>query len=233
MESKSGGAHQGGREAAQRAGAGGGGPVLARTAAMFDELAAGYDADGVHERVAAALVAFMDLPAGGGLVVDVAAGTGAGALAVVRAGGGWRVLAVDVSARMLTVGRARAAETDPDGRVGWVRAAGLALPVADGAVDAVVCASSAHFLGVAALGQWRRVLRAGGRLGFTVPAAAGFDPSPAMRQVMPTGVAALPGEVGALVAATERADFARVRAREIDLPGAPHRQVVLLAATRA
>jgi SAM-dependent methyltransferase len=114
-----------------------------------------------------------------GAVADVACGTGAVALAVARSrpGGSAPVLAVDISAGMVAAGRARAKESGLVDAIDWRVGPAVPLPVADASLDVVLCASSLHFLGARALADWRRVLRTGGRPGFTPPVASGFRPS--------------------------------------------------------
>lgn len=114
----------------------------------------GDDLDRIVELVAASQPA---------LVVDVATGPGSTALALAPVAG--EVLGTDVSPGMLTAGTTRAAEAGlANVRFAEVPADALGLP--DGAADAVVCRIAAHhFPDVpAALAEWRRVLRPGGRL---------------------------------------------------------------------
>ncbi|MFJ7159188.1 class I SAM-dependent methyltransferase [Streptomyces sp. NPDC101118] len=146
-----------------------------RMAAAFDGLAEAYD-DAHHDGIARALVGWL-APGGGEAVADVACGTGAVALAVVAAGGGEvPVLAVDLSAGMVAAGRARGERAGVGGAVDWRVGPAVPLPVADGALDVVLCASSLHFLGAAALDDWLRAVRPGGRVGFTLPVASRFRP---------------------------------------------------------
>jgi SAM-dependent methyltransferase len=98
------------------------------------------------------------------LVLDTGCGTGRHALAL--AARGVRVVGVDNAARLLEVAR-RAAGAAPWPR--FVRATYDALPFADATFDAVLClGSSLGYQGEAgdraALGEFRRVLRAGARL---------------------------------------------------------------------
>ncbi len=149
--------------------------------ALFDAAADAYDDDPHHAVVAGLLVGLLRPAPRPGLVVDVATGTGAAALAALHALAPERVVAVDISPRMIE----RAAAKDPDGRIEWRVAPAVPLDIADGAADVVLCASALHFLGAPALPDWRRVLRPGGQLAFSIPAAAGFHPSPAFRASMP------------------------------------------------
>lgn len=152
--------------------------------AVFDAAADAYDEDPHHGVIAELLVA--DLPRRSfPLVVDVATGTGVAAFAALRALDPARVLAVDISPRMVEQARAKAAGQDPEGRIEWQVAPAVPLPQPDGSTDLVVCASALHFLGAAALRDWRRVLRPGGLAAFSIPMAAEFRPSPAFRNLLP------------------------------------------------
>ncbi|MGX1127973.1 ubiquinone/menaquinone biosynthesis C-methylase UbiE [Streptomyces glaucescens] len=149
----------------------------ATLAGVFDDLADGYDHEH-HEEIARALIAWV-APGTVDAVADVACG--AGAVAVQLARGRERtarpVLAVDLSSRMIAVGRARAAGLVPDTAVDWRVGDAVPLPVADRSLDLVLCASSLHFLGRRAPADWRRALRPGGRVGFSLPLATHFRPS--------------------------------------------------------
>ncbi|MFI8824366.1 class I SAM-dependent methyltransferase [Streptomyces sp. NPDC053431] len=150
-----------------------------RMAQAFDALSGTYD-DAHHDAVAAELTAWL-APSAGEAVADAACGTGAVALAVAAR---WRdsgatalpVLAVDLSAGMVAAGRARAERAGRAGAVDWRVGPAVPLPVGDGALDVVLCASSLHFLGKAALADWLRAVRPGGRVGFSLPVASTFRP---------------------------------------------------------
>ena len=155
-------------------------------AAFFDSTADGYDDDPHHGVIADLLLAGLPRPAAPPrLVVDVATGTGVAAFAALRALAPARVLAVDISPGMVERARVKAATADPEGRVEWRVAPAVPLPLPDGTADVVLCASALHFLGPAALHDWRRVLRSGGRAAFSIPAAADFRPSPAFHALVP------------------------------------------------
>ena len=133
--------------------------------AYFDSIA--EDWDGWHDRdleqqqLTAGLVEF-------GLgrdetVLDVGCGTGnltRALLAQLDSAG--RVLAVDPSAGMLDVARAKI----DDGRVRWLQAPVEALPLSDDSVDRVICYSMWPHVADAAVAarELRRVLRPGGKL---------------------------------------------------------------------
>ncbi|MEW1893602.1 methyltransferase domain-containing protein [Streptomyces sp. IBSBF 3010] len=142
-------------------------------AGLFDDLADSYDHDH-HEGIADALLA-RAWPGTYDAVADVACGAGAVALRLARArpDSAPPVLAVDISPRMIEAGRGRAV----GGAVDWRVADAVPLPVPDGSLDAVFCASSLHFLGCRALADWRRVLRPGGRVAYSLPLAGHFRPS--------------------------------------------------------
>lgn len=140
----------------------------------FDELAPEYD-HGHHDAVAHALVDFAR-PVSSGTAADVACGSGAVAvtLAASRDADAAPVLAVDLSPAMIESGRERAERAGVTGRIEWRVGEAVPLPVPDASLDLICCASSLHFLGAAALADWRRALRPGGQIAFTLPAASGF-----------------------------------------------------------
>lgn len=156
-------------------------------AAAFDELAAGYDADGSHADVADRLVAlaaacFADREPK--VVLDAGTGTGAAARAALATFPGALVTAVDISAAMID--RARAITDQEAGdRISWLCAPAVPFPAADGSADLVLCASALHFLGLAALDDWRRVLRPGGLAAFTLPWRDRFRPGTAFAALLP------------------------------------------------
>ena len=126
---------------------------------LAGEVARAYSATGaawddgparLYGRLAAELVARSPIPLGGRRVLDLGAGTGAAGRAVAAVGG--RVVALDAAFGMLAPGARRR----PPAVVGDA----LALPLADGAVDAVVAACSLNHLPdpVAGLREARRVL---------------------------------------------------------------------------
>ncbi|MER6471478.1 class I SAM-dependent methyltransferase [Streptomyces collinus] len=149
----------------------------ATLAGAFDELAESYDHPH-HEEIARALIEWT-APWTAESIADVACGAGAVALqlARVRPATARAVLAVDLSAGMVAAGRVRAAAQGLAAAIDWRIADAVPLPVADHSLDAVLCASSLHFLGRRAPADWLRVLRPGGRVGFTLPLATHFRPS--------------------------------------------------------
>ena len=201
-----------------------------RMTQAFDDLSGGYD-DPHHDRIARALVA-LTAPTGAESVADAACGTGAAALAAAAARApahpAGPVLAVDLSPGMVAVGRARAARLGLAGAVDWRVAPAVPLPVPDGSLDVVLCASSLHFLGAAALADWLRALRPGGRVGFTLPLADGFHPRGVFAELLATDLA-LPATADDARALAREAGFVDPSAR---LLGAGARAVVLVRAHR-
>jgi ubiquinone/menaquinone biosynthesis C-methylase UbiE len=199
----------------------------ASVAGLFDGMAGTYDEDVFHTAVADALVA--GLPAGPELLLDVAAGTGAAAFASLRLEPA-RVLAVDLSPGMIARAEAKARELDPDRRITWRVGPALPMPAADRSADAVLCASSLHFLGAAALRDWLRVLRPGGRAAFSLPSATTFRPSATFAALVPADLP-LPSDEAAASALAVGAGFEDVTVRRLDADGERPRSVFLLHAT--
>lgn len=131
--------------------------------AMFDRIAPRYDlmnrlmTFGVDRAWRRRTIAALALEPGA-RVLDLACGSGDLAAEAERAGA--RVVGIDCSAGMLRRARARGLAC------GLVRGDALALPLADGSVDAVVSGFALrNFVDVpGALAESARVLRAGGRL---------------------------------------------------------------------
>lgn len=163
-------------------------------AARFDAAADAYDDDPHHVAIARQLVAGLRPVPAPELVVDVATGTGFAALAALETLAPRRVLAIDISPRMIEQAAAKAAA---DGRVEWRVAPAVPLDLPDGAADVVLCASALHLIGASALPEWRRVLRPGGQAAFSIPVAADFHPSPEFAASLPTDLAVPVDEVGA------------------------------------
>ncbi|GAA1179228.1 class I SAM-dependent methyltransferase [Kitasatospora gansuensis] len=156
-------------------------------ARAFDALSGDYD-DAHHDEIARSLTAWA-APTPAESVADVACGTGAVALAVAAGrkngtGGGGHLLAIDLSAGMVTAGQLRAERAGLAATIDWRVAPAVPLPVPDGSLDVILCASSLHFLGARALTDWLRALRPGGRVGFTLPVASQFRPSGAFAQLV-------------------------------------------------
>lgn len=147
-------------------------------AGLFDALADGYDraalrffpftADRLAQRLA---------PRPGEKVLDVATGTGAVAVAVAQRLPGGRVMAIDVSERMLDRAYANVRRMALH-NVDLHPMDAAALEFRDGYFDAITCSFGLFFLPdmLAALREWRRVLRPGGRILLTGFAADAFQP---------------------------------------------------------
>jgi SAM-dependent methyltransferase len=104
-------------------------------------------------------------------VLDVGCGSGGPALFLARAIG-CRVTGVDVNEAGIQAGRALTVQAGLDGEVRFRRAdVREPLPFTDGMFDAIVCMDAmCHLPGRGRLlGEWRRVLRPGGRLLYTDP----------------------------------------------------------------
>lgn len=158
----------------------------ARVARLFDQVADGYDraalrffpfaADRLAQRLA---------PRPGEKILDVATGTGAVAVAVAQrlsgneAGGG-RVMGVDISERMLDRAYANVRRMALH-NVDLHPMDAAALEFRDGYFDALSCSFGLFFLPdmAAALREWRRVLRPGGRLLLTSFGGDAFLPQAA------------------------------------------------------
>jgi len=114
-------------------------------------------------------------------VIDVAGGTGDVAFRIARAGGaGTRVTVCDINADMLEVGRARAAALGLDDIVTFAAGNAESLPFADRRFDACTIAFGIRNVPriEAALGEFFRVLRPGGRflcLEFSTVDVPGLD----------------------------------------------------------
>lgn len=128
------------------------------------------------EPVAAEVVRRAAL-AQGETVLDI--GTGTGTAAGMARGEGRRVIGVDGAAGMLEIARRQL----PD--VELVEANFLELPQADASVDVVLAVHALLFADdrVAALREWRRVVRAGGRLSLSVPGPGDVVPGTVLGSV--------------------------------------------------
>jgi SAM-dependent methyltransferase len=143
-------------------------------------------------------------------VLDVACGTGVVTrLAAERAGPRGRVMGLDLSPAMLAV--ARSLPPVEGAAIEWVQANALALPLMDGAIDAVLCQHGLQQLPdrPAALGEMRRVLAPGGRLAVSVWGR--IEGSPGMAAL----VDALEEHVGTAAADNRRLPFALGDAAEL------------------
>ncbi|MFB9931159.1 class I SAM-dependent methyltransferase [Amycolatopsis halotolerans] len=181
---------------------------------LFDADAAGYDEDTFHPYVAERLIG--GLAPKPTLLIDVAAGTGAAAYAALRQLEPTAVFAIDLSPAMIEIARAKAADRDPDGRISWHVGSAVPLPIGDGEADAVVCASALHFLGPRALADWRRVLRPGGKLAFSMVSSERFKPTGKFADVYPRDLR-VPGTLDEAAALATDAGFSSATAQHVTL----------------
>jgi ubiquinone/menaquinone biosynthesis C-methylase UbiE len=136
----------------------------------YAKLAPKYDERWDHytQRTLSAAIAQIDaaLPADrgeGGRVLDVACGTGRLEEMLLRRRPGVHIMGVDLSPDMIEVARQR---VDANGQVEWRVASADDIPVEDASFDVVTCNNAFHLIPDqhAALREFRRVLRPGGRL---------------------------------------------------------------------
>lgn len=124
----------------------------------------------------------------GDVVVDIASGTGAVARAAARAAGpDGRVIATDISARMLAY--ADRAPTPGSASIEARVSSALALDLADDSTDVVLCQQGLQFMDdqLAVLRECRRVLRPGGTIATAVWAAGErLDPFDAFADALST-----------------------------------------------
>ncbi|GFK93604.1 Demethylmenaquinone methyltransferase [Fundidesulfovibrio magnetotacticus] len=138
---------------------------------MFDTIAGGYDMQNSvlslridvlwRKRLARMLPADRPIT-----VADVAAGTAEVSLEIVRQRPLSRVVGIDFTPAMLRVGHAKLARREPRGRVRLAAGDARRLPLRDASVDAVTIAFGIRNVQerAAALGEFFRVLKPGGRL---------------------------------------------------------------------
>src|SRR5919198_2386130 len=138
-------------------------PPPSEVRTMFDRIAPVYDA--MNRIMTAGLdrrwrkLAVRDVVWPGDRVLDVCCGTGDLAVEAERRGG--RVVGLDFSERMLERARAKS------GTIEWVQGDALSLPFADGSFDAATVGFGVRNLDdlERGVGELRRVMRPGGRLG--------------------------------------------------------------------
>jgi len=153
-------------------------PATPASSAIFDATAEGYALTMAPSLrpVAGEVVRRAALQAGE-RVLDVGCGTGIAAGAARAAGA--EVVGLDGAAGMIAI--ARREVPGVDFRVGDFNA----LPWEDGAFDVVISSHALLFADdrVAALREWRRVCRAGGRLSLSVPGPEERTPGPLYAEV--------------------------------------------------
>lgn len=157
----------------------------ANTSALFDRLASGYD-NPAQRYFAFAADRLVDAvqPRRGEKVLDVATGTGHVATAAAQAvqghdsdGREGRVQAIDLSESMLDQAAAKARHLGLN-NIDFQCMDGEAPEYKSAYFDVVTCGFGLFFLPdmTSALGQWRRLLKPGGRVGFSSFAASAFLP---------------------------------------------------------
>lgn len=131
--------------------------------AVYDRIAESYAA--ARERPWPEVIDFTtDLPAGG-LVLDVGCGHGRHARPLALTG--HRVVGIDVSRRLLAIGKKATSAAREFRVIAWIGADATALPFPDATFDAALCIAVLHHLSsrderIRALSEMRRVLRPGG-----------------------------------------------------------------------
>ena len=136
----------------------------------FDDRAPTYDESAMHRDLASAVAAFADLT-DVGAVLDVATGTGLVLRALRDRGYTGSATGVDLSPRMIAETRRHL----PDAEL--LEADATHLPLGDGTFDLVTCVTGLQLFPhpVAAIAEWVRVLRPGGRA--VTATFLTFDPS--------------------------------------------------------
>lgn len=138
----------------------------AEVAAMFDEVASGYDRtnallSGGNATLWRIQTTRAVNPQPGERVLDLAAGTGTSSAALTKSGA--HVVAADFSAGMLAEGQRRLSS---NALIEWVQADAMALPFADGEFDAATISFGLRNVldPQKALAEMFRVLKPGGRI---------------------------------------------------------------------
>lgn len=145
----------------------------------FDLASTGYDSPAVRgiAQVARGLVEVAG-PRPGERVLDIATGTGTAAFAIAAAvGDGGSVVGVDIAEGMLAKARAKAAAGGV-ANVEFRREDATRLPFEDGSFDLAVAASCLFFMPDkrAAVKEWARVVRPGGKVAISCFGQACFQP---------------------------------------------------------
>ena len=151
-----------------------------RVAAVYDSASDTYDDPALSfwERFGSRTVERLGI-APGASILDVCCGSGASAIpAAQRVGPGGRVVAVDLSTRLLELGRAKGRRlglTHLEFRNGHLER----LDIPDGSFDAVICVFGVFFLPdmVGAVRHLWRHTRPGGRLAITTWGSGVFEPA--------------------------------------------------------
>ncbi len=138
---------------------------------MFETIAGGYDFQnsylslGIDIHWRKVLARLLRLPPGG-LILDVAVGTGEVAMAICRRHRDARVVGIDFSPAMLMVGRRKIGARGLDGRIAVAAGDGRLLPVRSDSVDAVTISFGIRNIEEKelVLREFQRVLKPGGQL---------------------------------------------------------------------
>ncbi len=146
----------------------------------FDLASPGYDRPAVRCLAdTARRLAALAGPTAGDRVLDIATGTGWAALeAAAAVGPPGSVVGVDLAEGMLALAREKAKAAGL-ANVDFKTADATDLPFEDGAFDVAVCASALFFMPdmEAALREWRRVVKPGGRIAFSCFGETSFQPT--------------------------------------------------------
>ncbi|WP_341941922.1 methyltransferase domain-containing protein [Microbacterium sp. LWH10-1.2] len=125
----------------------------------FDGRAADYDDSTMHRTLAADVADAVDLD-GARTVLDIATGTGLVLRALAQRADGIRLIGIDISSSMLAVAERALPVAE------WITAEATQLPLLPASMDIAICVTALHIIPdvPAALDEWHRVLRPGGRL---------------------------------------------------------------------
>lgn len=153
---------------------------------VFDERAADYDTSVMHRDLADAVAAFAterpDGPPLDGLtVLDVGTGTGLVLRSLSARVPSAGLIGADISPGMLAIARDVLPDAD------WIEADTAALPLADDTIDLITCVTVLHLISDvgAAVSEWSRVLRPGGRLITATFLRGARRPVPTVQRLFP------------------------------------------------
>jgi ubiquinone/menaquinone biosynthesis C-methylase UbiE len=147
---------------------------LAAIRAAFDDRAPVYDKSRMHRDLADAVASFAKTT-DVATVLDVATGTGLVLRALRAHLPDARLIGADISPGMLAVARGELLDAE------WLEADAAALPLPDASVDLITCVTALHVIPDArgTIGEWRRLLRPGGRVVTATFMAGSRRPGPA------------------------------------------------------
>lgn len=136
----------------------------ARVRATYERIAESYAT--ARTRPWPEVLDFISTLSADSFVLDL--GSGHGRHARPLASAGHRVVGLDLSRRLLSIGRRDSRSIPRLGRIEWIEGEATALPFRDSTFDAGVCIAVLHHLRgadrIKALDELRRVLRRGGRV---------------------------------------------------------------------